>query len=196
MKKLLLVLLVLGVSLPAGAEVFIYNSNQSGTEFEYDGSEWTQYKVGGRTTYVVIEPNSDDANFVNVWSVDTWRGKDANGVMHNYYEVQDMVTLEFIQARIGNKLMWIVPIVGDTEYDLLTGQAKKVKIDAENHTIPVTLTGYFIWNESDVDYRDEGAGTTSMKLNAKMTKQWHSLGGEDAKDAIVAYLESKGYESD
>jgi hypothetical protein len=176
-----------------GIEVFIYNFKQSGAEFEYDGSEWTQYKVSN-TAYVIIELNSDDANFVNVWSVDTWKEKDEDGVMHKYYEVQGMFTFELIQAQIGNKLMWIIPIGEDTDHGLLTGQAKTRKTGTENHTIAATLTGYFIWHESDGDDKDEGAGTMSLRINSKMTNDWHSLGGEEASNAIVDYLESKNYE--
>jgi hypothetical protein len=193
MKKLLLVLLILGLSLPASAEVFIYNLKQSGTEYQYDEGGWTQSKVSS-TSYLVIEPNIDDANFVNVWSVDTWKEKDDTGKMQNYYEVQDVFTLELIQAQIGNKLMWIMPVaIGDGDNGLLTGQAKTRKIGTVNHTIAATLTGYFIWHETDGDYRDEGAGTMSLKLSSKMTNDWHALSGEDAANAIVAYLESKGY---
>jgi hypothetical protein len=193
MKRLLLVLLVLGVSVPASAEVFIYNLKQSGAEYQYDGSEWTQHKVSS-TAYVVIEPNNDDANFVNIWSIDTWKEKDEDtGRMQKYYEVQDVFTLELLQAQIGNKLMWIMPLAGDTENSLLTGQAKTKRIGTENHTIAATFTGYFIWHESDGDYRDEGAGTMSLKLNSKMTNDWYSLSGEGATNTIVDYLESKDY---
>jgi len=181
------------MSIPASAEVFIYNLKQSGAEYEYDGSEWTQSKVS-ITGYVIIEPNIDDANFVNGRSVETWKEKDPNGKMQKYYEVQDMFTFEFLQAQIGKKLMWIImPSADDTDHTLLTGEAKTRKIGTENRTIAAKLTGYAIWDETDGDYRNVGSGTVLLQLNSKMTTDWHALSGEDATDAIVDYLESKGY---
>lgn len=198
MRKLLLILLVLGMSVPAIADVFIYNSKESTAEFEYDENEqadweWVQYKEIDKA-YVVFEPNSNDANFVDVLSIYFWKEKNDVGVMCKYYEIGGVTTLEHIQAQIGTKLMWILPIVdaGGTN-GLLSGQAKTKKIGAVDHIIAATITGSYVWRDSDGDYRDEGTGTLSWTLNSKMTTDWHALSGENAKNQIVAYLEGLGY---
>jgi len=198
MKKLLLVLLVLGAAVPVNADVFIYNSKTSNAEFEYDKNEegwsWMRYKSIDKA-YVVFEPNSVDANFVNILFVDFWKEKDGSGVMRKYYGVGDVITLELVQAQIGIKLMWIMPIVDSYGTNgLLSGQAKAIKIVAINHTIAATFTGSIVWHDSDGDYRDEGTGTLSWTLNPKMTNNWHTLSGESAKDEIVADLVELGYE--
>lgn len=184
MKRLLLVLLVLGLSVPAVADVFIYNLKQSGVEFEDQEGEgnWTQSSKVSYTSYAIIEVNMDGPSLVSLWSVDTWKesGK-------NYYDVneEDVNTFKLLPAQNGTK--WILL----TDGTLLTGQVKSTKIGNQNLTIATKLTGYFIWQ--DLTGGDIGAGTMSLQLNATMTKNWHAISGAEAKDALVAYLVSKGY---
>ena len=195
MKKWLLVLLVLGLSVPAIADVFVYNAKQSGVDFYYDGDSWIQSKASGSGTYLIIEPNYDD-NTVNVWEADTWKEKDEEtGETYKYYEVGDVYTLDFLQAQIGKKLMWIVNGTDDVYNTriMVSGQAKLKKIGTENHTVAATLTGYAIWG--DIADEDLGGGAVSLTLNAKFTLYVQDS-GEDVDIAISAYLEEVlGYES-
>jgi hypothetical protein len=185
MKRLLLVLLVLGLSVPAIADVFIYNLKQSGVEFQDEEGNWTQSKVSD-TTYFVIEVDMDGPSLVSLWSVDTWK---ASG--KNYYDVneQDVSNFELLPAQNGKK--WIILYASDTEHGLLTGQVQSTKIGNQKLNIATKLTGYFIWH--DVTGGDIGAGTMSLQLNVTMTKNWHALSSAEAKDALVVYLVSKGY---
>ena len=80
MKRLLLVLLVLGLSVPAIADVFVYNTKQSGVEFEYDSDAnhgngaWVYSSTSGRTGYLVVQVddiNSPDS--INIWAFHTYK---------------------------------------------------------------------------------------------------------------------------
>ena len=142
MKRLLLVLLVLGLSVPAIADVFIYNMGQSGVESEQDDvGNWIQSKVI-YTADVVVEVNMNDTSLVSIWSVDTWK---ANGI--NYYKAHesDVNTFELLLAQNGKE--WILLRVSDTEEDMLTGQVQSAKIGNQTLTIATKFTGYFIWHD-------------------------------------------------
>jgi hypothetical protein len=192
MKKSLLVLLLLGLSAPAGAEVLVYNLTQRGVAFEYDGETWTQYTVA-YTTYAVIDMNISDTNLVSIWSIDFWTEKDANGHNQKYYEVNEK-SFELLKVQIpGKKLIWIISGEDDTDHSMVTGTASPTKIGSEKPTIPTKLTGYFKWYGTDTDFREIGTGTVSMTLNSKMTTAEYSKSGEDAANDIVASLVSNGY---
>jgi hypothetical protein len=196
MKKWLLVLLVLGVAVPAVADVFIYNVKQRGVDFYYDEDKesWTKSKASGSGTYLIAEPNYDE-NTVNIWEAETWKEKDEEtGETYKYYEVGDMYTLDFLQTQIGKKLMWIISGTNDAYNTriMLAGQEKLKKIGTENHTVAAALTGYAIWG--DIVDEDLGGGAVSLTLNSKFTLYVQDS-EEDAATAISDYLENVlGYE--
>lgn len=196
MKKSLLVLLLLGLSATAGAQVFIYNTTQSNTEFQYDGNSWTQ-SIVKYTMYSVVEPNGSDTNLVNIWNVQFGTEKDAEGHKYKYYKVEaNDVSFDPIKAQIARKtVMWILSEDNDTQHNLLTGKASPTKIGSEKPTIPTKLTGYSKWDETDTGVRYIGSGTISMTLNSRMTTADYSKSGEDAVNDITVYLAfSNGYE--
>lgn len=195
MKKSLLVLLLLGLSATAGAQVLIYNTTQSNTEFQYDGNSWTQ-SIVKYTMYSVIEPNDSDTNLVNVWNVQFGTEKDAEGHKYKYYKVEaNDVSFELIKAQITRTtLMWILSEDNDTQHNLLTGKASPTKIGSEKQTIPTKLTGYSKWDETDMGVRYIGSGTISMTLNSNWTIAEHSNSGENVVNDIIAYLVLSNYE--
>jgi hypothetical protein len=86
MKRLLLVLLVLGVSMPAGADVLVYNMKASNAEYKYnsdssDSNAWGQIK-DTNTAFVIFELPGGGST--NVWAVYTYKAKDPNGKTQNY----------------------------------------------------------------------------------------------------------------
>jgi hypothetical protein len=196
MKRLLLVLLVLGLSVPAIADVFVYNKKNSGVEFEYYGDSWTQSNPSSDSgQYLIIEPNYND-NTVNILEADTWKEKDEGGVTHKYYEAYEIGTLAFLQTRIGSKQMWIISGNGTGDSNntriIISGQPKSTKIGTDTYTVAATLNGYAIWG-AIVD-EDLGGGSMSLKLNSTITKELVSSDA-DVISAISAYFEEVlGYE--
>jgi hypothetical protein len=211
MKRLLLVLLVLGLSVPAIADVFVYNVKQSGVKLYYDETAnndegaWVQSKPSG-TTYVVIQvTDSSSAESVDVWTIDTWTEKvkeeDENGrmttVTYKYYTVYGPDSVNFIETPIAKKNMWIAEGTlesGDNSACfMVSGQTKSTKIGSQTYTVAAALSGYSIFG--DVSSQDVGGGTVSFTLNSKITKELVSS-DDDVEVAISDYFETVlGYEA-
>jgi len=204
MKRLVLVLLVLGLSVPAIADVFVYNSSfKSGVEFKYDGDKdaWGQLKVSG-SAYVVVRVDSNSPNDVDIWSIDTWEEKDTDEddkpITIKYYTVDGPLTLSFLQTLIANKNTWIIEGTPGDQHNsrnLFSGQAKLTKIGSQTYTVAATLSGYVIFG--DIESENVGGGPMSLKLNSKFTLyvQQQMAVGEDVESAISDYFENVlGYE--
>jgi hypothetical protein len=199
MKRLLLVLLVLGLSVPAIADVFVYNFKESGVDFYYDGDvdAWVQSKPSGDTAYVVIQMDSGSSD-VNIYSIDIWKEKEEDedtGKMttYTYYSVDGPYTISFLQTTITRKNMWIIEGTASDEENtrmMLSGQAKSTKIGSGTYTVAATLSGYFVFG--NIENEDVGGSTVSWKLNSKITKELVS--SDDVISSIDAYFEGLGYE--
>jgi hypothetical protein len=199
MKKWLLVLLVLGMAVPAVADVFVYNAKQSGVYFYYDGDvdAWVQSKSSGDTIYVVIQVDSSSPGSVNIYSIDTWKekGTDENDkpITYKYYTVDGPYTFSFLQTTIAKKITWIIEGTAG-EYNsriMVSGQTKSTKIGTVNYTVAATLTGYSI--DGDIESQDVSGGTVSLKLNSTITKELVSS-DEDVAGAIDTYFQGLDYE--
>ena len=128
MKQLLLVLLVLGVSMPASANVLVYNMKASNTEYKYnsDSNAWGQIK-DTNTTFVIFELPSGDST--NVWAVYTYKAKDPNGKMQNYCKGENWGTLGFEHASLSpTKAKWVISDAANGRRIILTGDVKTSKI--------------------------------------------------------------------
>ncbi|MGD0552755.1 MAG: hypothetical protein ABSB25_08895 [Sedimentisphaerales bacterium] len=193
MKRLLLVLLVLGLSAPAIADVFVYNFKQSGVELEYnaDTDAWVQSKLSG-TTYVVIQVDSD-SNSVNIWSIDTSKEKDPDtGETTKYYTVNGPDTVNFLQTPIAKKNTWIIEgTLDDSTRLMLSGPSKSAKIGSKTYTVAAALSGYSIYGS--IDDEDLVGGTLSLTLNSTITKVMVSSDA-DVAGAIDDYFQGLGYE--
>ena len=196
MKTFLLALLVLGLSVPAIADVFVYNAKQSGMEFGYDADAdaWTQSKSGD-TTCVVIQADSNSPGFVNMCSINTWKEKDDEGVMHKYYALDGIYTISFLQTQIAKKNTWIISGTSSDEYNahiMVSGQARSTKIGSGAYTVAAFLNGYTTYG--DIENQNVGGGPLSLQLNFRITEELVSS-DEDIIDAISAYFEEVlGYE--
>jgi hypothetical protein len=192
MKRLLLILVVLGVSIPASADVFIYNSKQANVSIDYDGIIWKQSKET-ETVYVIVEPTSSTT--AGIWAIGIWKEKDKSGQTTKYAAAEEVGEVDFIQAQVGKKLIWIISAQDSNSQTLLTGQAKPTKIDDVTFTIASSLTGYGIWDESEfVNERDLGTGKITLKLNKNFTAEAHMRGlihGGEAMVALMDYLKSE-----
>lgn len=187
MKQLLLVLLILGVSVPAVGDVFVYNWIENKTGFELDGSTWEQIK-DKPAGYNVVDV---DNNEITIWSIVTWKGKDKNGKTQNFCELDFVESYELLQVQIENKQMWIIPAAGDAWRMLLMGEAKPNKISSS--TIAAKLDGFAIVDEADGANREIRNVKTSFRLNSKMTLDCRGLTAEQAVERILGSLEIKGY---
>jgi len=196
MKRLLLVLLVLGLSVPAIADVFVYNLKQSGVEFGYnaDKDAWGPTK-SSYVSYVVIQVDSNSPDSVNIYSINTQKGKDPDtGEAYKNYTVDGPYTISFLQTTIA-KNMWIVEGTLDDGYNTritLSGQAKSSKIGSHTYTVAAALSGYSIYGSIN-DNQDIGGGPVSLTLNSKITTALVSSDA-DVIGAIDTYFQGLGYE--
>lgn len=202
MKRLLVVLLALGLSVPAMAQstdvnAFVYNLKQSGVEFEYDSgtSAWVKSPKSNHTFYVVVEVDGSAPTSINLWSVETWKEKDA-GVTTNYYTKEGPSDINFIETPIANKMMWIASgDVGNNTLIMVSGQAKLKKIGTTTYTVAATMSGYAIFGDIEPD-EDIGGNTVSLTLNPKITTALVAqvlIDSGDVDSAISDYLEGLGY---
>ncbi len=204
MKRLLVVLLALGLSVPAMAHsggVLVYNLKQSGVEFEYDSdaNAWAQSPKSNHSHYLVIELDSNSPGSINLWSVETWKEKDA-GVTINYYTAEGPADINFTETSTASKTIWIISDIfssGDSSVHIMvSGQAKSTKIGTGTYTVAAAMSGYVIFG--DIPDGDVGAGTLSLTLNPKatiaLTAQVQNDSG-DIDSAISDYFENVlGYE--
>ncbi|MGB7581554.1 MAG: hypothetical protein WBL85_03785 [Sedimentisphaerales bacterium] len=205
MKRLLVVLLALGLSVPAMAHsggVLVYNLKQSGVEFEYnsDANAWAQSPKSNHSHYLVIELDSNYPDSINLWSVETWKEKDA-GVTTNYYTAEGPADINFTETSAASKTIWIIsdifPSGGSPVHIMVSGQAKPTKIGTGTYTVAAAMSGYVIFGDIIPD-GDVGAGTLSMTLNPKATTAlaaWVLSDSGDVDSAISDYFETTlGYE--
>jgi hypothetical protein len=217
MKRLLLVLLMLGLAVSASGSVLVYTMKSSDTGMEYDWDDdaqeymWYQWK-GTYPGYMIIGPGSSGEK-IGVRAV--WTGKEGK---QKYAYTQDWGDMNLVQAGIiaGNKTKWtwIMSDVNDEYRMLLTGDIKPKKIgsvknkscvSASCHSsaelaalgdidpnIPAKLAGYTIMDEKEGDpvitYRDLFIGKMTLTLNTKMTLKAHLDGNLDAYDATYGIL--------
>jgi hypothetical protein len=205
MKRLLLVLMLLCVFMPVNAKgggmpPLIYNlkSADTGMDSNDGGNSWEQYKEN-HTGYIIVEAN--DNNTANIWPIDTWTAKDANGKTQKYCEQQDMKTFGFLQGLVGKNTVWIITYADDVnggQSIMLSGTVKPVKIATPlgPATLPLAsaLTGTEMWldEEEEYDYLDICSGKLSLSYNSTLTTYTYNHGidtGEAATAYVVNYLE-------
>ncbi|MGD0571748.1 MAG: hypothetical protein ABSB11_01855 [Sedimentisphaerales bacterium] len=197
MKRLLVILLALGLSVPAMAHsggVLVYNLKQSGVEFEYnsDANTWAQSPKSNHSHYLVIEMDSNSPGSINLWSVETWKG-----VTTNYYTAEGPADINFTETSTASKTIWIISDIfssgGSPVHIMVSGQAKPTKIGTGTYTVAAAMSGYVIFGDIIPD-GDVGAGTLSMTLNPKATIALTALVlNGDVDSAINDYLTGLGY---
>ncbi|MGB7582415.1 MAG: hypothetical protein WBL85_08225 [Sedimentisphaerales bacterium] len=176
MKQLLLVLLVLGVSMPASADVHVYNMKASNAEYKYnsdssDSNAWGQIK-DTNTAFVIFELPGGGST--NVWAVYTYKAKDPNGKMQNYCKGENRGILGFEHASLSpTKAKWVISEAANGRRIILTGDVNTANIrsyksscnschDPSKGTptfdITSSFAGYSIKNRTDANH-------TALSLN-------------------------------
>jgi hypothetical protein len=192
MKRLLLILVVFAVTIPASAEVFVYNSKQSGTTISYDWGTWAQYK-DTETSFVIVESTSDTT--AGIWVIAVWQYKDKSGQKTKYAQAESVGEVDFIRTLIGKKTMWIISARDSNSQTMLSGQAKQIKLGSQTIIAASTLSGVSISEEAEfVNERDFSTGSMTMKLNTKLTTQYYQSKGGDTMESILGDLVAQGYE--
>jgi hypothetical protein len=128
MKQLLLVLLVLGVSMPASADVLVYNMKASNAEYKYnsDSNAWGHIK-DTNTAFVIFELPGGGST--NVWAVYTYKANDPNGKTQNYCKGENWGILGFEHASLSpTKAKWVISDAANGRRIILTGDVKKTNI--------------------------------------------------------------------
>ena len=174
MKQLLLVLLVLGVSMPATADVHVYNMKASNAEYKYnsDSNALGQIK-DTNAAFVIFElPAGGSAN---VWDVCTYKAKDPNGKTQNYCKGENRGISGFEHALLSpTKAKWVISDAANGRCIILTGDVNTANIrsyksscnschDPSKGTptfdITSSFTGYSIKDRTDANH------TTLLSLN-------------------------------
>lgn len=128
MKQLLLALLALGVSMPASADVHVYNMKASNAEYKYnsDSNALGQIK-DTNAAFVVFElPGGGSAN---IWDVYTYKAKDPNGITQNYGRGENQGISGFEHASLSpTKAKWVISDAANGRRIILTGDVKTTKI--------------------------------------------------------------------
>jgi len=175
-KKVLLVLLLLGVAVPASADVFIYAMSDKGITFLEGSPEWEMEKESVKG-YVVLETGGDS---VNMWAIGTakFEGK-------KYAGVESLGSLN----ALGDGKPAVISDANESRRIFLVGQAKETTINGKKYSVVKKFTGYVIWDyDETAGQRDIGSVQITLSLNTKLTAKWMSLDGEAAKDALMDYL--------
>lgn len=203
MKRLLLVLMLLCVFIPENAKgrampplVYQMKEADTGMDSSDSGSSWEKYK-DNYTGYIIIEPN--DNNTASAWSIHTWKAKDPNGKMQNYYAQQDMITFGFLQVIVGKNTVWIITYADDEQSIMMSGAVKPVKVvtllGPATLSLAGTITGTSIWFDDENSYKDIASGKVSLSYNSPLTTYIYNNidTGEDAVAYVISYLTSLHY---
>lgn len=174
MKQLLLVMLVLGVSMPASADVHVYNMKASNAEYKYNSDSNALGQVKDTNiAFVVFElPAGGSAN---VWGVYTYKAKDPNGKTQNYCKGENRGILGFEHASLSpTTAKWVISDAANGRRIILTGDVNTANIrsyksscnschDPSKGTptfdITSSFTGYSIKDRTDANH------TTALSLN-------------------------------
>ncbi len=194
MKRLLLVLLVLVFTVPAGAEVLIYKMTTKQVSFMEDPSGWELEKENVKG-YLVLEGGPGD-DTVDLWSIGLWKDKDPNGKMQKYAGAEHAGKYEIIEAEIGNKTLWIITGGDEDQKVLLTGQMTEAKLGDEVQHFAKKLTGIVISDtEDNPGERDIGNTKVTLALQTKESIEAlaEDYDGDEAVDFLLNELEGKGY---
>ena len=190
MKKILFALLLLAVTVPAGADVLVYSMSEKGVSFLEDSPEWEMEKENIKG-YIILEGGPGD-DTVDMWVIATFKEKsEKDGKTYKYAAAESLGELEIITADIGKKTIWIITSGDDEEQRiLLTGDVKQTKIGSEIWTIAKKLTGDVIWDkEENPGQRDLGCVKTALSLHTKFTL----YAREEGYDGITATVELMEY---
>jgi hypothetical protein len=211
MKQFLFVLLVLGLAIPASADVYVYNLKASSTGLGYQSSSdvWRLIKDANAGFVILEEPTNFDSKVdLNVWVVSTWKGKDKK----NYVMAASLGTLNFEDAWLTKKDVWTVTGADKTGRIILTGDEKELTLSSyksscnqchspsrgalEDYIAP-SLSGYAIADTTDKDgNRILNTTTMSLKLNTKLSIATHpdiDLAEDAAKSIVDDLVNNAGY---
>jgi hypothetical protein len=216
MKKLLFVLILLAMSVPAGATVYVYNIKavDTGMSTNDDGSTWDSYKkpFGG---YFIFGPGSSDSK-VDIWAIWTWK---ESGGKYAFAENWGEANRVEAQIPVGTKTKWswIVNYVDPNSRTMVMGEMKVKKVGlAKSSTclschssqelaglgdiapnIPAKLVGSSVVDDNEgPTWWDMWTETLTLTFNTKATLKGHTdnhFTSVAVKDAILDDLHNAGY---
>jgi hypothetical protein len=201
--KLVVLLILLGVCLPAYGEIIIYSFTNTNSHYNNDSESGGD--VGSETEkgYIILEVTYNEdgtiASIDNATRISYWKeGSD------KWYEQMDIGELSLERIVYGSndsKVRWMVYQEGDGSMLILTGRAYDKNIGAaENRKVATTLKGYNLWHDDLGDGSFE-FGIEKITLTLKTTWTKHANDDEGlnqdfdaAVDYAIAYLDGKGYD--
>jgi hypothetical protein len=173
MKQLLLVLLILGMSMPAGANVLVYNMKASSVEYKYNSDSNATGQIKDTNAFVVFElPGGGSAG---VWDIYTYKAKDPNGKMQNYCKGENRGISGFEHASLSpTKAKWVISDAANGRSIILTGDVKTAKIrshksscnschDPSKGTPTFDITSSFAGNS--IKDKTSAGDTNALSLN-------------------------------
>jgi hypothetical protein len=202
--RVVMLLVVLGLSLPGYGEILVYKATQSGTFYRLKGGEWRIQKESGKG-YVVIEMNYGDTSITQAVAISYWKTADGK------FFRQSLLSPDMSLARVAydNKVEWgmvrgVVERDGETitggSLAILTGEAYTRGIGVyEKREVANKLTGYGL-----EDFTRDGGDRDIADITVSLTwyPAWTSWANDmnrgnqvftAATGMITQYLIRKGY---
>jgi hypothetical protein len=127
MKQLLLVLLLLGVSMPASADVHVYTMKASSAEYKYNSDSNALGQIEDANAFVIFEPPGGGS--ANVWDVYTYKARDPNGKTQNYCRGENRGASGFEHASLSpTKAKWVISDAANGRRIILTGDVNTANV--------------------------------------------------------------------
>ncbi len=205
MKKLVMLLAVLALCIPAYGEILVYKTKAKILAYEYDDPEKLKETYTG---YMVLDVNLDDTGgLLEIEDkVDIWYWKGSKYYLVDYTFELDLWLLDLGSPWVVLSDFWsylYIPIPPDEGYfgqiwAVTSGKGRETNIgNGEKRRIAKSTKGHCLCEQDGESFL--GSGTVSSRLSTKFTRignRANECDGdfEDTVDAITEYLEGKGYE--
>ncbi|MCK4784851.1 MAG: hypothetical protein KAV87_13950 [Desulfobacteraceae bacterium] len=198
--KLVILLAVVALSVPAYGEILLYNIKEKEIcDYEYEGGQW-EIRVGSGRGYLVLDVDFLTGTIVEATSIGYWKEKGGT----KWYDA-DPINLELVVVDAKRK-SWVIleKIATPDKHAILmvAGTVKSTNVGSgQNQEVAKSLKGYNLNDETNGPSPELEMDSLSLKLHSKGTKSFNDPLGingnfNDSVQEVVDYLESKGYQEE
>lgn len=195
MKKLIVLVIMSALCLPANAEVLVFQTTTSGQQLNIPNQVVTKKSDHG---YLVLDVDMSNLASIIVNEAYHLTYVSKAGVKTQATIILDPQNVEMILATNNGSstkmiLRWFDNPTGT--YTVASGSAKSTDIGGVKQTIATSASGSSVWRL--LDYMT-GYSSMTLRLDAKDTKSANSLSKTalDVLESLSLLLESKGYRTD
>ena len=197
--KLVMLLVVVALSVPAYGEILLYRSIEKDTYFRYEAGEWKVEKEKNKG-YIVLNVDYATGTIEDASAISYWKGDKGN----KGYNV-GVVDLELVIVDAKRKSWVILEKIADPEelsIIMMAGNAKDTNIGTgQKREVARSLKGYILDDDTPDPDRSLQMSTISLRLYSKWTKWFNNPAGPNqdfnlSVQEVIDYLEDKGYQPD